>query len=242
MGSSDNLPNENCQYSSSFSWCHFRLWTTSPGEKADKMDKWHVPSDVRSLLNGSMTVCFLGTGIWHRRRHRPLLKVFRPKKGLSFCLLPRCCPSREKDGSMFPKAGKAPGYGPRIGRGKGGWWGTADPKGRSVLAEERCSPCAGRAPREPNSGRWVLARLRRGLPGFSYSLPKDPLPAMSRDRIFGALLFLQERGSVRQTVFFLPRNPETIGRSEKQRRISRPHIISIDSIAFRGSCFDQNAL
>lgn len=144
--------------SSSFSWCHFRLWTAFPGEKADKMNKWLPPQwcekSIKRLCDYALS----------RNRHLAQGKVelnqveFRPKRGLSFCLYPWCCPSRGKHRGMILKLQKLLVGSPQ--ERKEGWWGIEGPKGRFAPAkqlpgEERCSPPWRKAPRS-----WLTLSLR----------------------------------------------------------------------------------
>lgn len=194
-----------------------------PGDKADKMNKRLPPQRCKKSIK------WLCDHVLSRNRRLARRKAltsselnrpeFRPKKGASFCLLPWCCPSRGKHSGTFPKARKAPGYGARVGRRKGRWWGTVDPKCRSAPAEqlpgeERCSPPRSRA----------MAGIPRGLPGFSYSLPEDPLPAISGDRIIWHSSFLTTPRLGKAGCIFSAPESRNHRVQQKQCRIARRHI------------------
>lgn len=95
MGSFDNLQNENCQYSSSFSWCHFRLWTTSQGIK-QIMNKQLPPQRCKKSIK------WLCDHVLSRNRRLARRKAltsselnrleFRPKKGGEFLPPPSALP------------------------------------------------------------------------------------------------------------------------------------------------------
>lgn len=119
--------------------------------------------------------------------------------------------------------------------GEGQWTQNAD------LCRPSSSPGRRGAPHH-GAGQWQGSR---GACPVSLTLsPRTRCQPLAETGLFGTPHFLQRRGSVRQAVFFLPLNPETIGCSKSSAELLDDifEITSVESITFQGSCFDQNAL
>lgn len=164
---------------------------------------------------------------------------FRSKKGLNICLLPGWLLFKGEEQQLISKGTRSSWVESPHWQRKEGLVSDRGPKRpmcttRSAPQGGEMFPTTESEHQQLGHQRWVLARLPRDLPTSSYSLPEGPQTAISRDRLFGTIHFLQYHGLVRQAVIFPSLNPETIECSKSNAELLENifQIISIESSAF----------